>query len=120
MGALPLPWLVLLSLWVAIQALRRTEHIFIRGMSFAAVMAIVSLLIHSLVDFNLQIPANALMFVFMLSVCWLTRYLSDETSDEQQTIGHAEADRRDFGQSRRCRGRYRGSRSPATQDALSL
>jgi len=119
-GVLALPLLVLSSLWVAIQALRRTEHIFIRGMSFAAVMAIVSLLIHSLVDFNLQIPANALMFVFMLSVCWLTRYIPDETSDEKRVAAHAEADGRDFGQSRRRRSRRRGSRSPATQDALSL
>lgn len=103
-GVLPLPLLVLSSLWVAIQALRRTEHIFIRGMSFAAVMAIVSLLIHSLVDFNLQIPANALMFVFMLSICWLTRYLPEEASDQNKTIARSGEDERAFGQPRRRRG----------------
>lgn len=74
-GSLFLPVIVFLCLRVAFQALRRSEHIFSRGMSFAAVMGIVSLLIHSTVDFNLQIPANAMMFVLMLSFCWLCRYL---------------------------------------------
>jgi len=99
-GVLPLVLLVVLSLWVAVLALRRTEHIFTRGMSFAAVMAIVSLLIHSLVDFNLQIPANALMFVFMLSICWLTRYIPDETSDQKKIAAHPEDDEREFGKPR--------------------
>ena len=51
-------------------------------MAFAAVMAIVSLLIHSFVDFNLQIPANALMFVVMLAFCWLCRYVPHEAGDK--------------------------------------
>jgi hypothetical protein len=37
-------------------------------------MAILALLIHSAVDFNLQIPANAAMFVVMLALGWVCRY----------------------------------------------
>ena len=86
-GALLLPLIVILSLTQAVLALRRTDHIFIRGMSFAAVMAIVSLLIHSFVDFNLQIPANALMFVLMLAFCWLCRYLP-HSEEGRASSGH--------------------------------
>jgi hypothetical protein len=43
-------------------------------MAFAATMAIVALLIHSAVDFNLQIPANAALFVVMLALGWVYRY----------------------------------------------
>lgn len=79
-GVIFLPVMVILSLVKAVQGFRRTEHIFIRGISFAAVMGIVSLLIHSAVDFNLQIPANALMFILMLALCWLCRYLPHQKS----------------------------------------
>ena len=37
-------------------------------------MAIVALLIHSAVDFNLQIPANAAMFVILMALAWVCRY----------------------------------------------
>ena len=117
-GVLPLSLLVMSSLWVAIQALRRTEHIFIRGMSFAAVMAIVSLLIHSLVDFNLQIPANAAMFVFMLSTCWLIRYMPDEISDQMKTTTHSEENSREFGKSHRKGIRHRTRGLEITKDAV--
>jgi len=43
-------------------------------MGIAPTMAIVALLIHSEGDFNLQIPANAAMFVVMLPLGWVCRY----------------------------------------------
>ena len=45
-----------------------------QGAGFAATMAIVALLVHSAVDFNLQIPANAALFVVMLALAWVSRY----------------------------------------------
>ncbi|NSL54043.1 O-antigen ligase family protein [Uliginosibacterium aquaticum] len=42
-----------------------------RGMAFGVAMAICSLLIHSWVDFNLQIPANALTFCVLLALVWV-------------------------------------------------
>jgi O-antigen ligase len=45
------------------------------GMAFGVAMAIVGLLIHSTVDFNLQIPANALTIVVILALGWCTHAL---------------------------------------------
>ena len=39
-----------------------------RGMAFAAIMGITAILIHSWVGFNLQIPANALLFMVLLAL----------------------------------------------------
>ena len=65
---------VLASLWTAIRAQLKRREQLLQGMGFAATMAIVALLIHSAVDFNLQIPANAAMFVVMLALGWVCRY----------------------------------------------
>jgi O-antigen ligase len=65
---------VLASLWTAIRAQLKRRDPLLQGMGFAATMAIVALLIHSAVDFNLQIPANAAMFVVMLALAWVCRY----------------------------------------------
>jgi hypothetical protein len=65
---------VLASLCTAIRAQLKRRDPLLQGMGFAATMAIVALLIHSAVDFNLQIPANAAMFVVMLALGWVCRY----------------------------------------------
>jgi type IV secretory pathway VirB2 component (pilin) len=65
---------VLASLWTAIRAQLKRRDQVLQGMGFAATMAIVALLIHSAVDFNLQIPANAAMFVVMMALGWVCRY----------------------------------------------
>jgi putative inorganic carbon (hco3(-)) transporter len=65
---------VLASLWTAIRAQLKRRDRLLQGMGFAATMAIVALLIHSAVDFNLQIPAKAAMFVVMLALGWVCRY----------------------------------------------
>jgi putative inorganic carbon (hco3(-)) transporter len=65
---------VLASLWAALRAQLKRRDKLLQGMGFAATMAIMALLIHSAVDFNLQIPANAAMFVVMLALGWVCRY----------------------------------------------
>ncbi len=65
---------VLASLWTAIRAQLKRHDPLLQGMGFAAAMSIVALLIHSAVDFNLQIPSNAAMFVVMLALGWVCRY----------------------------------------------
>jgi len=60
--------LVSISLWQALKALRYRQSSFVRGMGFAGLMGTLSLLIHSSVDFNLQIPANAMLFIAMLAI----------------------------------------------------
>lgn len=67
--------IVLLSLWQAVRAQLKRRDRIMRGLGCGVVMAIVALLIHSAVDFNLQIPANAATFVVILAMAWLTRWL---------------------------------------------
>jgi len=65
---------VLASLWAAVSAQIKRRDRLLQGMGFAATMAIAALLIHSAVDFNLQIPANAAMFVILMALAWVCRY----------------------------------------------
>lgn len=51
-----------------------------RGMAFASIMGITAILIHSYVDFNLQIPANALIFVVLLALAWIALHLERHPS----------------------------------------
>ena len=48
-----------------------------RGISFGAIMGIMALLIHSTVDFNLQIPANAFAFMVLLAYGWIALHLEE-------------------------------------------
>jgi len=67
--------IVLQSVWMAISAQVRRRDQMMRGMACGILMAIVAMLIHTAVDFNLQIPANAATFVVILAMAWLTRWL---------------------------------------------
>ena len=62
---------VLLSFWAALKALFRRRDSLMRGMAFASIMGIIAMLIHSTVDFNLQIPANAATFMIVLALGWI-------------------------------------------------
>lgn len=66
--------MVLLSFAAALRAQYLRRDPLMRGLSFAAMMGIVALMIHSFVDFNLQIPANALTFMLLLALAWISRY----------------------------------------------
>ena len=74
-AALVLASVVLLSLWQAVQAQRERHTPLYRGAGFAVTMAIIWAAIHSSVDFNLQIPANALTFVSLLGLAYVARCL---------------------------------------------
>ncbi|MBO9497082.1 O-antigen ligase family protein [Thalassotalea sp. G20_0] len=67
--------MVLFTAWQAIQAMRLRRNMLMVGMGFAAFMGILAIMIHSSVDFNLQIPSNAAYFVCMMALGWLARYL---------------------------------------------
>lgn len=66
---------VLLSWGTALLAQYKRRDPLMRGISFAAIMGITALMIHSTVDFNLQIPANALTFMLLLAMAWLSLHL---------------------------------------------
>lgn len=66
--------MVLMSFVVALRAQYQRRDPLMRGLSFAAMMGILALMIHSAVDFNLQIPANALTFMLLLAFAWISFY----------------------------------------------
>ena len=68
----------LMALVAALLAQARRRDPLARGMGFSAVMGITALGIHSIVDFNLQIPANAFAFMLLLAFGWLSLYLGRE------------------------------------------
>jgi len=72
-GCIPLAGLVVLGLLNGWSLLRSKDSKLLRGIGFASIMGTVSLLIHSTVDFNLQIPANILLFVTLLALPQVAR-----------------------------------------------
>ena len=72
---------VIVSFAAAIRAQWLRRDPLMRGMSFASIMGVTAILIHSWVDFNLQIPANACYFMVLLALGWISLHLGrDETS----------------------------------------
>jgi putative inorganic carbon (hco3(-)) transporter len=65
---------VVLTLGAALLAQWRRRDPVMRGMSFACIMGVTALLIHSWVDFNLQVPANATYFMVMLALGWISLF----------------------------------------------
>lgn len=63
--------IVALAAAQALLALRRRNDPLPRGAAFAVALSICWLAIHSAVDFNMQIPANALTMTIMLALAWV-------------------------------------------------
>ena len=66
---------VLASFIASILAQYRRRNSLMRGMAFSSTMGIIALMIHSCVDFNLQIPANSATFVVILALAWISLHL---------------------------------------------
>lgn len=75
LGAALIAALPLMALALSVLALSRRRDPLTRGFAFAVVMGVSSIAIHSTVDFNLQIPANALAFMVLLAYGWIAFYL---------------------------------------------
>jgi len=67
--------LVASTLWTVLKVMARRRSNLPRGIAFGVAMSITALLIHSTVDFNLQIPANALTIVVILAMGWIAKTL---------------------------------------------
>lgn len=77
-GFVPLCLLVLLALYKVLKTLSKRHDQLAIGLAFASLMGIISLMIHSAVDFNLYIPANSLLFVVLLALGFLSQKLPRE------------------------------------------
>lgn len=73
-GFVPLLLAVALTFLVALRAQWKRRDPLMRGLSFASMMGIIAFGIHSTVDFNLQIPANAATFMVILALGWISMY----------------------------------------------
>lgn len=69
-GSALLGGLVAFTLATLLSVLRHRANALARGMAFGVLMAMTALIIHSFVDFNLQIPANALTLTVILALGW--------------------------------------------------
>jgi len=65
--------LVLLVLRQTLKTIQTRQSAMPKGVALGCLMAMTCLLIHSLVDFNLQLPANALTLVMILAMGWASR-----------------------------------------------
>jgi len=83
-GLVVLGAIVLLSFFAAVLALSRRRDPLARGVAFGVVMGVTALAIHSTVDFNLQIPANALIFTVLLALGWISLFLERRTIGEKR------------------------------------
>lgn len=66
------------ALACAVLALARRHDPLARGVAFGVIMGVVAIGIHSAVDYNLQIPANAFVFVILLALGWASLYVRRE------------------------------------------
>jgi O-antigen ligase len=64
-------WFMLLSLGKSLAQLKTRNHPLALGACFASTMGMVAMGIHSMVDFSLQIPANASTFMVLLALPWV-------------------------------------------------
>ena len=72
-GLVPLIGFVLLALWHALRAMAAHQSLYRSGLATGVMMGLVALLIHGVTDFNLQIPANAALFVVLAALAPLAR-----------------------------------------------
>lgn len=61
---------------------RDKENPLVRGLGFGGLVSVLSLLLHGITDFNLQIPSNILLFSVILSLTYVT--VTHQSSQEQK------------------------------------
>ena len=71
LGSIPLLMILIHASFVAFRVQVSRRETLMRAMGFSATMAIISIGVHSLADFNLQIFANAVTFMFILALPYL-------------------------------------------------
>jgi len=62
---------------------RVRRHPAVKGLALGGIVAIVCILIHSITDFNLQIPANMMLFTVVLSLTIVTAFYKRRETNKQ-------------------------------------
>ncbi len=76
-------FIVLLTALVSHVQRIRDQSLYWRGIAFGCLIGTISLMLHSTVDFNLQIPANSLLFILILTLPMVTVF--DHPASKPQT-----------------------------------
>lgn len=79
--------LVCMSFVAALWAYRIRRDPLLRGVAFGSMMGVLSFMIHSAVDFNLQIPSNALTFMLLLAFAWIALHHDRRDAPAPAAIG---------------------------------
>ncbi|BBN82639.1 polymerase [Pseudoalteromonas sp. A25] len=69
---------VLYCLWLSIRTMQKRNSKLLKGVAFGCCMAILHMLIHNTVDFNLQAPANTMLFLLILSLCFIVKNMPEQ------------------------------------------
>jgi O-antigen ligase len=83
-GVLLPGFMMLYPLVIAVNTMRRRKNKLMQGVSFGVAMSITALMIHSTVDFNLQIPANALTFMVVLALAMICANMPTENTRSKE------------------------------------
>jgi len=87
-----------IALWFIIVIARAMKRVtkaadpFLRTLGMGSAAGILALLVHSLFDFNLQIPSNALLFLVLSAI--VSRVSASNNPNEADGANHARVDRR--------------------------
>lgn len=82
--------IVLLSFIKAIKAQKQRHTAILKGMGFAAMMAIMSLMIHAITEFNFHIPANALLFTLICAIACISAEMEHQEHESKKRRKHTE------------------------------
>tara|TARA_R110000772_G_scaffold67570_4_gene149998 strand:- start:3674 stop:4999 length:1326 start_codon:yes stop_codon:yes gene_type:complete len=74
-ATLALGLLILYCLWLCIATMRQRKTALYQGVAFGCAVAIITMLLHSLVDYSLQAGANSMLFMAILCLAILTNKL---------------------------------------------
>jgi O-antigen ligase len=83
LGGLCCAWFLAVLFLQSLTRLRQLNHSFAGALQFSGLLACIGFLVHSLVDFNLHIPANALLFFLMAHLA-----TSEMPSDPSRSKSH--------------------------------
>jgi len=75
LGVLPLLCFIFACLKNVIATMRERKTLLFQAMAFAPMMSVFALILHSTVEFNLQIPALAGTLIVIMSLAWVVRHL---------------------------------------------
>ncbi|MBN1272582.1 MAG: O-antigen ligase family protein [Candidatus Aminicenantes bacterium] len=78
LGGLLIFGLIFIILFQTFKMWKERRHPEIKGLGMGGLVAIFVILLHSLTDFNLQIPANMLLFTVVLTLTWVIVYYRRE------------------------------------------